>query len=438
MFSALLLPKNLRSIIYWLLAIEAALFTFMRNEFGYYKSPVLLYLTGVLVCAVVYIYTRHRPWPVLVPTSNRQSWVVVLLASGLGTWLCAKKIAEVIQNYPIQISSSDIIPALSIYTKRFLNHEEVYTPFTDELGYFALPTYLPATWLPYLLPEYLRIDYRWMSSLLLLLGTTGYLLVLVRLRKSLPQTFLLASLPFAFTYTLIRTDAPIFGYTVESMIIGYYFLLLSGILLRSWPLQVVGLLLCLLSRFSLIFWVPLYLLLVFFQESRQRSFLIGGAVALGIALLYIVPFLSHDWGMFMRVQASYTDVAVNEWRHLNDQGLPYHLYNGVGLGNFFFRYGNGELIDRIRLLKTVHVTLLLLLTVGAAWLYWREQAPRSDHRIYSVLVLKLYLTTFYAFIQVPYSYLASVGIFCSFFLLLLTVGTTHSAEDLTTITKEHA
>lgn len=423
LLQTLLLSKNLRRTIYWLLAAEAALFTFMRNEFGYYGSPVLLYAVGVAACWATYYYTRHRAWSLPLATAGAPPWKPIVPAVALGVWLCVGKLAEAFHNYPIQIASSDIIPALSIYTKRFLSHELVYTPFTDELGYFSLPTYLPATWVPYLLPEWLRVDYRWMASLLLLLGIGGYLAVLSRLRKSGSHTFLLAFLPFAFTYAIIRTDASIFGYTVESMIVGYYFLLVAGILLRSWPLQVLALLLCLLSRFSLVFWLPLYLLLVFLQDKRQLAVLLAGALGIGILLLYVVPFMSQDWGMFMRVQAAYTDVAVNEWRHLNEQGLPYHLYNGVGFGNFFYRFLGGELVDRIRLLKTVHIALLLLITAGSGWLYWRQQAPRSDYRIHAVLTLKLYLITFYAFLQVPYSYLASVGILLSLFLLLLVAGT---------------
>ncbi|UOR04737.1 DUF2079 domain-containing protein [Hymenobacter aerilatus] len=430
MLSIVQYPANLRRLIYWLLAAELSLFTVMRSEFGYYLSPVLLYATGVVACAATYYYTRHRPWNLSLPqtsVSGRSSWLVIAIVAGLGMWLCATKVQEAIHNYLIQISSSDIIPALSIYTKRFLQHEEVYTPFTQELGYFALPTYLPATWFPYLLPEWLRFDYRWMSSALLAVGIAGYLVVVARLRESAYNTAILASLPFVLTYATIRTEASIFGFTVECMIIGYYFLLLTGILLRSWPLQAVALILCLLSRFSLVVWGPLYFFLLFFQESRQRALLLLGTVAAGILVFYVVPFMSHDWGLFMRVQAAYTDVAVGEWLHLNNQGKPYHLYNGVGLGNFFYRFGTGELVDRIRLLKKVHLVLVVCITLGAGWLYWRQRAPRTDYRVYAILVLKLYLITFYAFIQVPYSYLASVGIFTSLFLVLLVAGTTPPA-----------
>jgi hypothetical protein len=409
---------QLRRIIYWLLFAEAALFTFMRNEFGNYGSPALLYLTAILACAAVYMYTRRQPWLVM-PAKTPRAWAAVALASVLGAGLCVEKLREAFHNFLVQISTSDIIPALSIYTKRFLSYEEVYAPFVNELGYPALPTYLPATWFPYLLPEWLQLDYRWMSIALLAVGVAAYQWLVLQLRRPFYDSFLLATLPFALTYAIARTDPSIFGYTVESMIVGYYMLLIVGVLLRSWPLQALALVLCLLSRFSLVFWVPLYLLLVFFQESRTRAIMLAGTVGLGIVLLYIVPFLSHDWSLFMRVQNAYTDVAVGEWKHLNDQGLPYHLYNGVGLGNLFYHYWPGDLVARIKALKTLHLVLLVLITVSAGIVYWRQSGPRTDYRVFAIIVLKLYLATFYVFLQVPYAYLASVSIFASLFLVLL-------------------
>ena len=131
--------------------------------------------------------------------------------------------------------------------------------------------------------------------------------------------------------------------------------------------------------------------------------MLAGTVLLGVVALYVVPYLSHDWTMPGQVLRAYTTVAVGEWQHLNADGLPYHLYNGVGMAPFFFQYGSGTLLDRIVLLKTVHMGLLVLIIVGAAGVYWRQRGVRTNYRLYAVLVLKLYLATFYAFLQVPYA-----------------------------------
>ena len=414
--------RSTRWLVVWALAAEVFLFTYGRNSFGPYASPVALLLCAAVACAGTYRYVRGAAWPpagAVAPAGARRGALV--LAWVLGLLMCFFTWRDMLRAFLVDINSSDIIPALSIYTKRFLAGEKVYTPFTAELGYYALPTYLPGTWFPYVLPEMLHLDYRWMSGLLLLVGLGAYSAVVLRLRQSFWLTFGLGWLPFFLVYTILITAPSTVGYTVEMMIVGYYLVLAAGLLLPSRGLRVVGLILILLSRYSLVLWLPLYLGLLFFQ-SRREALLTVGLVGLGVVGLYVVPFMSQDWGMFLRVINAYTDTAVGEWRHLNDDGLPYHLYNGIGMGAFFYRYGRGELLDSIVLLKRVHLLLLLTVVVGAALLYWRQARPRTDYRLFALLTLKLYLAVFYAFIQVPYDYLAFVGMFCSLPLVLMLFG----------------
>ena len=405
--------------VYGLLVAEAFLFTWGRSAFGPYASPVVLYLCSLAACAGLYQLTRHRPWPAPRPLggkAGRGGALAAAVAGGL--WLCLPQYIDIVRTTLAQ-DNSDIVMALTVYPQRWLAGEPVYRPLTAELGYFALPTYLPATWFPFVVPEFFRFDYRWMSGVVFALGVGAYLASVYRQRQSARQTFVLALLPFILLFAVVATEPGLVGWTVELLIVGYYLLLVACVLLPSRWGQAALLTICLLSRFSLVFWVPLHLALLYFQGSRRLALGVAGAVLAGILLLYVVPFLSHDWGMFMRVQRSYTDVALGEWNHLNAQGRPLHLYNGVGLGNFFYQYWPGPLLSRLHALQTTHVGLLMGVVVTAALLYWRQLAPRTDYRVFSVLVLKVYLTTFYAFVQVPYAYLASVGLFLSLFLALL-------------------
>jgi hypothetical protein len=166
---------------------------------------------------------------------------------------------------------------------------------------------------------------------------------------------------------------------------------------------------------------------MFFYDSRKNALLIVGTVVLGVVAFYIVPYLSHNWGLFMEVQRSYTDAAVYEWKHLGDDGLPIHPYNGLGFAAFFYEYAHGELKERINLLKTVHIAMLLLVVAAAAVGYVRQRTPRTDYRLYVVIILKLYLATFYAFLQVPYAYLCTLGLFMSVFLVLITAQLSRTA-----------
>lgn len=406
---------------------EAWLFTWGRLSLGDYLSGVVLTLCGLVAVGATYLAMRGRRW--LLPAAQNSALLVrksyggwgIALAAGLGVVACTVRQQEVIQEFILSIGNSDIIPALSIYPRRLLAGEAVYAPFTEELGYFALPTYLPATWGPYLLPQVLEFDYRWMAFGLLLLGVGCYLVLVYRLRLSVLASFTLALLPFALTLSVQHTEAPMFGQTVEEMIIGYYFVLLSGLLLRQRALLILGLLLCLLSRYSLVLWVPLLLGLLYWQQGWREAVLVTGAVGLGVVVLYILPFLSHDWTLFLRVQQSYAVVAAGEWQHLNERGLPFHLYNGVGLGNLLYQFGSGSIPDKISLLRKLHLAGLLGTVLGAALLYWREAASRTDYRVFCALALKFYLVMFYALLQVPYAYLASVSVFASCFLAVLLV-----------------
>jgi hypothetical protein len=416
------LPKNLPVILYSLLLAEALLFTWARGELGYYASPVLLLGCSLAACAVAYAYLRGRTWPTQPVAGRPAALGAIWLAGAVGLALTVRPWYKTLRDTEIQISHSDIIPSVYIYTQRLLAGEVIYRPFDAEIGYPLFPTYLPGTWGPYVLPQALGFDYRWLTGGLLLLGIGAYVRVVARLRLTGVRSFILALLPFGLVWAVLRTDDSIVGNTIEMMIVGYYFVLVAGVLLPGRTWRIVGLLLCLLSRFSLVLWVPLYLGLLWFRASRREALLTAAGVAVGVLALYVVPFLAHDWSLLGKAQQTYTNAALGEWQHLNDEGLPAHLYNGIGLANFFYRFAPGDLLARVTLVKQVQAALLLAVTAGLALLYWRQRPPRMDYRLFAVLALKFYLAVFYAFVQVPYAYLALVGIALSVWLVVLVAG----------------
>jgi hypothetical protein len=408
-----------------LVLLEALQFTFYRSMLGDYASPIVLYLTAVVLCIVAGAAVRHQVWPAQLqarPVGRGRWWAIALAAIG-GLCLCVPTLKSLFASHHPQ-DASDIVPAITVYCQRLLAGERVHQPLTENIGYFLEPGYLPATWFPFVVPEFFRFDYRWMSCFSLLVGVLGYWVVVVRLQRSSLVTFALGALPPLFVYCVLCIDAnaTIFYVTVEPLIVGYYLLLVAGVLLPSRPLQAVALVLCLLSRFSLVFWVPLYLGLLYVGDSRRWAWSLAGLGAAGVLLLYILPVLSHDWGLFMRVQGVYTETTLGEWRHVDERGLPVHLYNGIGLTNFFYRFAPGDMLARLKLAKLVHLAALLLLVSSAALAYWRQRLPRTNYRLYAVIALKIYLATFYALLQVPYAYLASVGFFMSLYLVLIVVG----------------
>lgn len=358
--------------------------------------------------------------PGLSTEEPRTQLLVVMGMFILGGIATGIDLAKVFAAIKISPQSSDIIPSLQVYTQRFLAGQYPYDVYNG-FGYTLYPTYLPMMWLPYLISEILKIDYRWTAYIVFLSGVLAYELLVAANSSSLFEAAMKALLPFIAVQLFRSAEPEVFGMTVEMMVVGYYLLLAVSIFSRSNLLRALALLFCILSRYSLILWVPVYLALIFFAENRKNAISISLMVFSGILLIYVIPFLSRDWSAYLRGYNCYTSAAVVEWERIipgvmNDK--PYHLFRGVGFAAYFYEYGKGELIDKVLLLKRFHLILSFSSAVVAGLLFFRVK-KFVDYRVYSLLALKFCLVFFYTFIQVPYLYLNLVPAFLSFPILAM-------------------
>jgi hypothetical protein len=255
-----------------------------------------------------------------------------------------------------------------------------------------------------------------MAGIVLLVGFAGYWLLVARSANSPSELLLKALLPLAAILSLLRTDPATFGYTIEILIFGYYFILATGIFVKSPVLRAIGIVLCILSRFSFVFWLPLYFLILFFDEDRRKALYTAGWVILGIVAIYVIPFLSKDWSIFIKAQQMYSGAAVGEWLHMNDKQQPMHLYNGIGLAVYFHKFLDWELAERIRALRLTMIVMSVLTVLASGWVYLKYR-KRIDYRLFLLISLKLYLSVFYAFMQVPYIYLTALPVLLSCFMV---------------------
>lgn len=406
------------------------MFSYLREVAGPYTSPLLFVAASLLLTWTTYRALRDQPYQLggLAGQSGRGrwGWLLALLLLLLALY---PRVQAIVDQYPVRVESSDVLPSIEVYLRRLQNGETVYALIKD-FGYDLSPTYLPMMWLPFLIPDELNMDYRWLGFWVFGAGLLGYVYRLSATRPELYEGVFKLLVPLLVVLPLLGADTHILGLSIESLVIGYYFILVAGIFSRSAGLRALGLVLCLLSRFSLVFWVPLYLLLIYRHEGRRPALWVSGLTAAGILALYIIPFLAQDWSAFAKGQAYYTAAALGEWQsNLNPEGQPHQLYNGLGLAAWFYQYAPGELPARLNLLRGVH----LLASVGSvavvAGLYWlRRHRLRLDYRYLALLALKLNLTIFYAFIQVPYDNLLLLVVFISCWLILALPGRPQPAE----------
>jgi hypothetical protein len=404
-----------RLLMVGLFLAEASLLTIFNNLFGVYLSPVVLFAIGVTMgFAPLYL----RPVKGIDPSVNSKLNLYLQAALVLGsTLLVSIMLYNVITRIPVDVHNSDIIPQMQVLVTRFLEGSFPYRPVT-EWGYTLFPTYQPLQWLPFSFAELLKIDYRWTGLIVWLAGVLLYQWKLRKERLQPPYLVALSLLPFLVFAAFYKFEWSVLAYTVELLIAGYYLFLAFSTRNRSVWLIAAGIVLCLLSRYSLIFWLPLYFLVLFFQWDKKKATVAGLLVLAGIVLIYVLPFLSHDWTIFLQGYQYHSGAALGEWMHAEPGQKAYHLFHGVGFACYFYDFAGGELVDRLKFLQKVHLGACIFTVVCLGIWYFRWLRHRISPRVFLLCSLKIYLVVFYTFIQIPYIYLMLVPLFAGLPLLL--------------------
>jgi hypothetical protein len=191
----------------------------------------------------------------------------------------------------------------------------------------------------------------------------------------------------------------------------YYLLLAISLTTHSRIFQIITVVLCLMSRFSLLFWLPLYAFMLFTKEGWRPTLRFGLWIFAGCIVLY-GPFLFKDPHIFFNAQAYYDMASVGEWTRSDK---PPHLYNGLGFAVYFLERG-GDVVFQIAALKKYLLIITPSVSVLLGLIWWRFK-DKLDFPLFALCSLKISLAVFYAFIQIPYSYLYVTPIVTSLAIL---------------------
>ncbi len=342
------------------------------------------------------------------PIKNILSYVMVLAA--LTIMVCMGfQFNSFFAIHHLDYHYSDIIPSIQIACHRLLNGEFPYKVITD-FGYPQQPDYFPMHWMPYSIAELLKIDPRWVTY-----GAWCSVATCLCFRSTkIPSKALRAITPLlvvASFYFLQDNNIGLFEITVEVLIAAYYMFVVITLNKQSGILQGVAISFCLLSRFSLVLWLPLFCFILFTTNNRKQlytSIVTGAAMVL---LLYVIPFLSKDWSIFFRGFQYYDTATLGEWEHLDAKGQPIHLFRGTGIAYFFYtHFTNLDVMGKIKLLQKTQLFVSLLATaILGAW-FWRRRNTINT-RVFLMASFKIYMAIFLFLIQLPYEYLMCVGNF---------------------------
>lgn len=312
--------------------------------------------------------------------------------------------------YPLDAKLSDVIPTVQELTRRFANGEYVYKPI-EKFGYHLPVTYLPMQWSPFLLAEYGGFDFRWLTIAVWLLSFVFLTYHSFKTNALWQHAVSLIIITISYIFiTYYNTGIHI--HTFELMIVGYYSFLLLAIQSNNAFFKGIIVAICLMSRYSLVLWLPVAVVVLWMNESRKHFFTITFTIIGFVLVVYVLPYLSKDWMIFYKGYKYYDASALGEWEHLNPAtNKPYHLFNGLGFAHFIYQnFPDWVMEAKIKLLQRIHLLASLFTSFLLIVIYLKNRA-KIHYKLFLLASFKIYIAVFLFFIQVPYLYLMLVDFF---------------------------
>jgi hypothetical protein len=379
--------------------LETVSFTYMQENGArfYYSSSVLYFLTGLAVSLLPLIATSGESRLIKGFGSISKYLpflfgIFFLAILGYHIWL----LKPLYKLFPIDKRWEDMFPALQVACQRLLAGKTVYGP-TPEVWPRSILQYMPMMWMPYLPAEYFSFDYRWTTLTLQFLGLGAAFTPLFDRRKALPliPSLIAAAALFLFINFFLIKNHNYWLLTEEGVVTGFYVLLGFALLRGNYWFIGIAMMTCTLSRYSLVFWIPVYFAYVFLMRPRSDFWKLALSYGISMSVFFFFPFFIKDPAYFFRIPATYTRFIPGFWV---ENHIDAHQYYNVGLFKFF--------TSRTCLTMNVWAAvtsflapLILILAVKA----FRNRIPVNEKYL-GYATLKIALVFFFSFMAMPFQY----------------------------------
>lgn len=427
----------MKLLLFLLCLLELLFATFFILPLGPYVTSLLL-LSISLGIAILYLKIATQPTLPGQQNSNRiPPLAITILQWALFGTLTYFTFAELKFLWWYELTypnpghgGSDIIPQITALVQRFLHGEQPYYPIKFS-EYDLYPTYLPLQWLPYIPLELVQKDYRWVPTFAMWFACAYFFITHRKHYNNSIWAVIIPVWPLVIWFSFIWHDNLAFVYCVEGLIASYYFFTAESIKKQNVAFLAITVSVCLLSRYSIIFWVPLCLALHFVAGKRREALIIAGTALIFFITIYWFPFLRKDGNIFINGYNYHTSAALQEWLHdLAKNNGTANLYNGLGLTPYALKFLPGNEASVLSIYKVVHFAACAECVVILGLIFVRNRSKYPLH-VFLLFSFKVYLTIFYMFIQIPYKYLFLVPFFTSACLLGAAFSHTHVKEKQT-------
>jgi hypothetical protein len=373
------------------------------SHFGMLGTPFVLLAVSIpipLLCLRYLLKERDKTLPLF---SN--SWRSLLIGGGLGAISISifyKKIQATLDSTKDYGSQSDVIPQLETLYNRFAQGIFPYAPL-EQYPWHPYPVYMPLNWLPVGLAGPLHCDVRWIGILFLAVGAILWGIWIWRTQVNVLLKLLLIALPAYILWAVLQWDNAGIGVTLESLIIAFYFLLAYGLLTRNLSITVAGIICCILSRYTMIFWLPLFLFMLWQNTSKKSNYFAWISIVAAVLLLYIVPFYLKDPSILAKGLAYHNHCYVDAWNGLGNPEEATVFNEGLNFSWFIREYTSGSMEHRVFIGRCVQGGLMLVLLLVAC-LGYRKSKNKIHFYDYSLIALYCFLLLFFISSPLTYKY----------------------------------
>ena len=379
--------------------IETLAFTYLQDMGGvyYYSSSILYFLSGIGVCVIPLLpivkggnsLVMHRILSSYIPILFSVFFICILLYH-------IYILMQLYDLYPIDVRWADMLPVLKVGCQRFLAGKEVYG-HTPVIWSNLLFSYFPMMWIPFLPAELFSFDYRWTTLIFQFTALAVVLFPFFKQNRYIPVLpSLIAGISFFLflNFFLVRN----FHYwvlTEEGVVTAFYLVL--GVLLLGQNYLLIGIAMtcCTLSRFGLLFWIPVYFGFVFFTQPRLEFWKLFFSYGLSMSVLFIFPFFIKEPSYFLNIPNVYNRMIDRFWTiNLIDE----HRYYHVGFFKFFTAHSAPSM--SIWAFVSSFMSPLLLLFSFERF----KDKFQLNMRYIAYSSLKISLMFFYGFLSMPFQY----------------------------------
>lgn len=309
-----------------------------------------------------------------------------------------------INQIPIDYRLADMLPVLDRMSERFLNGENVYDTI-PEIWEGMQPIYLPAFWLPYIVHHVFPMDMRWISVLFLSGGLICTIMIIGYRKMSLNQLVLWTGSVLIFLIPILWVPSFLISHSQEGIAVGYYILLGYSLLTERWRLTGIAIGLCLMSRYTLVIWSMIFLIVLFITMRKRPFSQVMTSVIVTVSLLFLGTGSFGYIDVFLALPDQYLDSVMN-----NPSKYIPTINQSLGLAKF-------SSFEQLPLLHRLFQLTAILIPIAGFSIYRlvREKIPLE---LFAVGLLKLCLVFFYNFLVLPYPYLFYVSTAFSLILLV--------------------